>query len=204
MIWVVRTSKSWQQRSCLKRNCKGQLLFMSGGLGKFSKSTEQEPQIVRVTGWVEAACAGSYLQHSGVEGREMPQGVAQLLRMLSPLQLLSLSCFALPGALWHLCVLRGLKEGQSLWPKPLPLPHGSTHRRSSSETAMPQHALRDATLTLCFRRVQMSMAWEPAMDPSERQTASSTSPGCTELQRCSGWCQYCWDCLPMRKKRLSY
>lgn len=104
MNWGVKTSKSWWQCSWLKCNCKSQLFFMSERPGKFSKST------------VEAVRACSSLQHSGIKGTS---GSAWLLWMLSSLQLLSLSCFALPGAS---CILRGLKEGQTLWPRALPLP----------------------------------------------------------------------------------
>lgn len=55
-------------------------------------------------------------------GQRNTSGSAQLLWMLSSLQLLSLSCFALPGASWLLCILRGLKEGETPWPRALPLP----------------------------------------------------------------------------------
>lgn len=52
----------------------------------------------------------------------------------------------------------------------------------------PVTAPRDATLSPCFWRVGMSMVWEPAMHPSDRQAASSSSSAGTELQRCIDWC----------------
>lgn len=64
--------------------------------------------------------------------------------MLSSLQLLALSCFALPEALWLLCVLRGLKEGHCHWPRLLLLPRGSPINAPEVEqplTGMPRSPL---------------------------------------------------------------
>lgn len=83
---------------------------MSERLGKFSRST------------VEAVRALLFPPALWSPWQGSTSGSAWVLWMLPSLQLLSLSCFALAGASWLLCILRGLKEGQALWPGVLPLP----------------------------------------------------------------------------------